>query len=63
MNNFWLVFLRVIIVFASVITGFWECVCRALVGQRVCLPANQPEAVRPPCRADRLGRTPGLLTV
>ena len=44
-------------------SGLWECDGGALVGERVRLPVDQPAAVRPPRRADRLGRTPGFLTL
>lgn len=43
--------------------GLWERDGGALVGERVRLPVDQPAAVRPPRRADGLGRTPGFLTL
>lgn len=52
-----------IIEFFFSVAGFWDPVCRALVGKWVRLPADKPEAVCPPCRADRLGRAPSLFTV
>lgn len=46
---------------SAVSTGIRERDGRALAGERVRLPADQPEAVRPASGADRLGGTPGLL--
>lgn len=45
----------------AVSAGFRELDRWALAGERVHLPADQPEAVRPASGADRLGGTPGLL--
>lgn len=45
----------------AVSAGFRELDRWALAGERVRLPADQPEAVRPASGADRLGGTPGLL--
>lgn len=49
--------------FSSLLAGLRDSVCRALAGERVRLPADQPEAVRPAGGADRLGRTAGFLAV
>lgn len=58
-----LLFLFCSLLFSVVHAGLRDSVCRALVGERVRLPADQPEAVRPAGGADRLGRTPGLLAL
>lgn len=55
--------LTLLVFFSFVAAGLWEPDGGALVGERVCLPADQPEAVRAPRGTDRLGRTPGLLTL
>lgn len=57
------VFLDIACLFSFVVAGFWEPDSGALVGERVCLPADQPEAVCATCGADRLGRTAGLLAL
>lgn len=49
--------------FSPLLAGLRDSDCRALVGERVRLPADQPEAIRPAGGADRLGRTPGFLAV
>lgn len=46
---------------SAVSAGFRERDRWALAGERVRLPADQPEAVRPASGADGLGGTPGLL--
>lgn len=51
------------LLFSLSLAGLRYSVRRALVGERVRLPADQPEAVRPAGGADRLGRTAGFLAV
>lgn len=52
-----------LLLLSSSFSGFWQRVGRALAGERVRVPADQPEAVRAACGAVRLGRTPGLLAL
>ena len=64
-RGFWCWYLRLSLPhpkpLSAVSAGFRERDRRALAGERVRLPADQPEAVRPASGADGLGGTPGLL--